>query len=389
MTQQSLTDRVVAAFEAQYGAKPDVYSRAPGRINIIGEHTDYNDGFVLPAAIDRAVVVAGRLRADSKLTFQSLDFEEVVTFDLDHLRDSSLPHWTRYPCGVLWMLRERKVNLRGMDITIAGDVPLGAGLSSSAAIEVAVTELCCALLDISLTQREKALLGVDVENKFVGIPSGNMDQMISALGQANHALLIDCRTLEATPVPIPSGVSLLILDTGKRRELVNSEYGKRRAECEVGARLLGVKSLRDITVEQLEAQVSTLPNTLSFIARRAMHVVYENARTLDVVEAFKAGNMERVGQLINNGHTSLRDLFQISIPELDVMSTLTQRQEGCYGARMMGGGFGGAVIALVQESRAQAIADTVARGYLATTGLKATIYVASIGAGSSATRLQR
>lgn len=384
MSQYPLMESVCAAFEAQFGAKPAFTSRAPGRINIIGEHTDYNDGFVLPAAIDRAVYVAGRLRSDKRVVLQSLDFHEVSSFDLDQLRDSTLPHWTRYPRGVLWMMRERGHTLQGMELTIAGDVPLGAGLSSSAAIEVAVVEMVCALLGVTMPQIDKALLGVAVENKFVGVPTGNMDQMISALGKENHALLIDCRSLEATTIPLPQGVTLLIMDTSKRRELTHSEYGKRRAECEDAARLLGVKSLRDVDAAMLNARLEAFPRTAPQIARRAMHVVYENARTLAVVEALKVQDMQLVGRLINEGHASLRDLFQISIPELDVMATLAQCESGCFGARMMGGGFGGAVIALVEDAHAEQISDSVAKRYRAATGLQATIYIAKVGAGSKA-----
>ncbi len=186
-----------------------------------------------------------------------------------------------------------------MELTIAGDVPLGAGLSSSAAIEVAVVEMVCALLGVTMPQIDKALLGVAVENKFVGVPTGNMDQMISALGKENHALLIDCRSLEATTIPLPQGVTLLIMDTSKRRELTHSEYGKRRAECEDAARLLGVKSLRDVDAAMLNARLEAFPRTAPQIARRAMHVVYENARTLAVVEALKVQDMQLVGRLIN------------------------------------------------------------------------------------------
>jgi len=371
---------VQQTFTEHFGTKPTHVSRAPGRINIIGEHTDYNDGFVLPAAIDRAIYIAGKVRGDNKVGVQSLDYHGATTFSLNQLRDDSLPEWTRYLRGALWVLQEEGHKLRGMDLTIAGNVPGGAGFSSSAAVEVAMFEIASALLGIQLTQKQKALLGVQVEHKFIGIRTGVMDQMISALGQADHALLIDCRSLATTAVPIPSGVTLVALDTGKRRQLVESEYGKRREQCEEAASILGVKALRDVTPEQLAAQADKLPEV---IAQRASHVVNENARTLAAVDALRRGDLVKVGRLINESHTSLRDLYEVSIHELDVMAELAQRTEGCYGARMMGGGFGGAVIALVQDGAVARLTEDVARAYNAATHLQAYIYAMKAGPGSS------
>ncbi len=371
---------VKIAFTEHYGKSPSHVSRAPGRVNIIGEHTDYNEGFVLPAATERAIYLAGRVRDDSQFTVQSLDYHGISSFTLDQLKDDSLPGWTRFPRGALWVLGENGYPLRGMDLTIAGNVPGGAGFSSSAAVEVAMFEIASALLGIDLEQRQKALLGVQVEHKFIGIRTGVMDQMISALGREGHALLIDCRSLEATPVPIPRGVTLMALDTGKRRQLVESEYGKRREQCEEAARLLGVKALRDVMPEQLAANADKLPEV---IARRASHVVNENARTLAAVDALRKGDLKTVGRLLNESHVSLRDLYEVSIRELDIMAELAQTTEGCYGARMMGGGFGGAVIALVQDSAASRLAETVAEAYNAATHLKAYIYATKAGPGSS------
>ena len=381
---EPLSARVVAAFTTQYGARPSHIARAPGRVNIIGEHTDYNDGFVLPAAIDKAIHIAGRLRDDDAVSVLSLDYNGFARFTLDQLRDESLPAWTLYPRGVPWILREEGHALRGMDLAIVGDVPLGAGFSSSAAVEVAMLEMACALLSIPLTQAQKALLGVQVEHRFVGIRCGVMDQMIAAVGEADHAILIDCRSLETTPVPIPTGVTIVTLDTGTRRELVSSEYGKRREQCEEAARLLGVPALRDVTPAQLAARIADLPEV---IGRRATHVVNENARTLDTVAALSQGDMAAVGQLLNQSHASLRDLYEVSIHELDVMADLAQRETGCYGARMMGGGFGGAVIALVEDSAVPAVVESVSRGYRAATGREASVYQAKTGPGSSATAL--
>jgi galactokinase len=384
MTSADLRAAAIGAFSQQFGSKPSHLSRAPGRVNIIGEHTDYNDGFVLPAAIEQAIYVAGKLRSDNTITIQSPDFNSVVTFTLDQLRDESLPESSRYPRGVLWVLGEEGHKLRGMDLTITGNVPLGAGFSSSAAVEVALFEMASALLGISLSQREKALLGVQVEHRFIGVRTGVMDQMISALGQEGHALLLDCRSLETTSVPIPKGITLMALDTGKRRQLVESEYGTRRAQCEEAARLLNIKALRDITPEHLAANADKLPEVIS---RRASHVVNENARTLAAVDALRSGDLQTVGRLINESHASLRDLYEVSIHELDIMAELAQKTKGCYGARMMGGGFGGAVIALVDDAATDQLAQEVAEAYNAATHLKAYVYKAKPGPGSSVEKL--
>ncbi len=368
------------AFRATYGKSPQLVARAPGRVNIIGEHTDYNDGFVLPAALDKAVYIAASLRDDQTVNVHSLDYNSHTSFDLDNLRGSNAHEATLYPRGVLWLLQQKGHALRGMELVMGSDVPIGAGLSSSAAAEVAMLEVASALLKIPLTQEQKAQLGQEVEHEFVGVRTGIMDQMISACGKKDHAILIDCRSLQTTPVPIPQGVSLLTLDTGKRRELTNTEYGKRREQCEEAARLLGVKALRDVTPEQLAANADKLPEV---IERRAAHVVNEDVRTLAAVQALRAGDLKTVGRLLNEGHASLRDLFEISIPELDVMAELAQHASGCYGARMMGGGFGGAVIALVKDEAVADFTDKVADAYNASTHLRAYIYAAHPGPGSS------
>jgi galactokinase len=375
----NLKEDTKAAFIKRYGAPPTVIAHAPGRVNIIGEHTDYNEGFVLPAAMDRTIYIAAKVRNDDVVNIQSIDYNGDASFTTDQLKDSSLADWTAYPRGTLWVLKDKGHKLRGMDLVIAGDVPLAGGFSSSAAVEVAMFEVASALFNIDLTQTQKALLGVEVENRFIGVRSGAMDQLASALGKEGHALLIDCRTNEATPIPIPPGVTLLALDTGKRRELLNSEYTVRREQCEEAARLLGVKALRDVTPEQLAANVDKLPE---IIERRAAHVVNEDVRTLAAVKALKAGDLQTVGRLINESHASLRDLYQVSIHELDVMAELAQNEEGCYGARMMGGGFGGAVIALVDDAAVARLSERVSEAYNAATHLKAFIYPVKAGPGS-------
>ncbi len=379
---------VQAAFTVRHGSPPLCIAYAPGRVNIIGEHTDYNDGFVLPAAIDKAIYIAADGRDDDLIALHSLDFESEVTFPFARLHDDSLPAWTRYIrgcialAGTLALLHGQNPNrLRGMNLTIAGDVPLGAGFSSSAAVEVAMFEALSALLGLSLTQPQKALLGQQVEHHFIGIRSGIMDQMIAAVGRANHALLIDCRSLEATPVPLPNGVTLVTLDTGVRRELVSSEYGVRREQCEQAARIMGVPSLRDATPELFAAKRAAMPDV---VARRAQHVLEENARTLAAVRAMQQGDAVALGALLNASHTSLSQLYEVSIPELDSMAALAQQQEGVYGARMMGGGFGGAVIALVADSAVPHVIEAVGAAYRAQTGRTCTPYTAKAGMGSGA-----
>jgi galactokinase len=370
---------VPRSFQAHFGAAPQIVARAPGRVNLIGEHTDYNNGFVLPAAIDRAVYIAASVRSDSLVTVQSLDYEAVTSFSLDALQAAALHESTIYPRGVLHLLRQDGVAIRGLDLTIGSDVPVGAGLSSSAAVGVAMLEVACHLFGYPLSQSAKARLAQRIENEFIGAPTGIMDQMISACGKADHALLIDCADLSTTLVPVPRGVALMVLDTSTRHDHSTSGYAERRAQCEEAARLLGVRSLREVTPETLAANADKLPE---LVERRAAHVVNENVRTLACVAALQAGDMARVGELVNESHASLSQLFQVSNKELDRMAEIAQRETGCYGARMMGGGFGGAVIALVADSEAAHFAERVAMAYTAATHLKPFIYQAYAADGS-------
>jgi galactokinase len=376
-----LEKTVISAFTERYGVPPSHIARAPGRVNIIGEHVDYSDGFVLPAAIDKSIYVAARRRDDDLVQVQSLDYDGFASFSLAQLEDKALPAWTRYPRGVLWLISRRLGKpVYGLDLTIAGDVPRGAGFSSSAAIEIAMFEAAAALFDLEMSQAEKAQYGVRVEHEFVGVPCGIMDQFISAVGVAGHAVLIDCRSLATTPIPIPAGVSIVMLDTGTRRELVDGEYAERRRQCEEAAAFFGVPALRDVTPAMLAEGLGKLP---AINAQRATHAVWENERTLRAVATLKQGDMEAVGRLLNQSHSSLSTLYQVSLRELDIMAHLAQRQPVCYGARMMGGGFGGAVIALVQEAEAEAFALQVATTYAGLSQRTPQTYVAKPGPGSS------
>jgi galactokinase len=351
---------------------------------LIGEHTDYNDGFVLPAAIDRAVYVAARARIDDMVHLISVDFNEQTTFSMDNLDDPLLPAWSKYPRGSLWWLEDQGYAVPGFDAVIGGDIPVGAGLSSSAAVEVVMIELGLALIEADMRGEEKALGGVDVEHQFIGMPCGVMDQMASAMGQPGQALLIDCRSLKTELVPVPAGVSIVIMDTGKRRGLVDSEYARRREQCEAAAQILGVDALRDVSIEQLEANKSKLDDVLY---RRARHIVTENFRTQSAADALRANSLKIVGQALRASHISLRDDYEVSCYELDVMSDIANTQPGCYGARMTGAGFGGCAVALVEDGAVEDFVKTVSAAYAEKTGLTPQLYVTHASAGSGVERL--
>jgi len=377
-------DTVLQTFHDRFGNAPSLLSRAPGRVNLIGEHTDYNDGFVMPAAIDRAVFVAARPRTDTRVHLVSADFDSEVTFSLDQLDDPDLPAWSKYPRGALWWLIEQNVDVPGMDAVISGDIPLGSGLSSSAAVELAVIELGLALAGAKMSQVEKALGGVTVEHDFIGMPCGVMDQMASAMGIAQHALLIDCRSLKTSRIPVPKGVSIVIMFTAKHRGLVDSEYALRREQCESAAEMLGVQALRDATMAQLEAAKAKLGDVLY---RRARHIISENDRVQTMVAALRDDDLTAVGQALRASHASLRDDYEVSCKELDVISDLANAQPGCYGARMTGAGFGGSAVALVQDDAVEAFVEAVGPAYTRQTGLTPSIYVTQAADGSGVTLL--
>jgi len=380
----TVRENVLTTFRERFGGEPALLARAPGRANLIGEHTDYNDGFVLPAAIDRAIYVAARPRHDREVHFVSIDFGDQTVFTLDALDAPDLPVWSSYPRGALWWLGDQGFAVPGFDAVMGGDIPVGAGLSSSAAVEVAMIELGLALAGESLSKQAIALGGVEVEHQFIGVPCGVMDQMASAMGVNGHALLIDCRSLEATPIPVPGGVSIMIMDTAKQRGLVDSEYATRRAQCEEAARVLGVPALRDATREQVEAAREQLGDLLY---RRARHIVTENLRTQATAMALRSGGLKTAGQAMRESHASLRDDYEVSCRELDIMSDLANAQPGCYGARMTGGGFGGCAVALVEDGAVEAFVQAVAPAYEAETGLTPQLYVCRAAAGSGVERL--
>ena len=367
----TLYQQVVEAFSRRYGAAPTVVVRAPGRVNLIGEHTDYNDGFVLPLAINRAAWIALRPRADRQVAIYSLHFDQAAAFDLDRLERGG-PGWVEYLKGVAWALAEAGYRLAGWDGVVAADVPIGAGLSSSAALELATARAFAAVAGFDWDATTMARLGQKAENQWVGMNCGIMDQMISAAGRAGHALLIDCRSLETDSVPLPQGASVVVLDTATRRGLVDSAYNERRAQCEAAARFFGVPALRDVTADQFAARADELDD---LARRRARHVITENERTLAAANAMRQDDPAALGALMDASHVSMRDDFEISRWEMDAMVTIARAHPACWGARMTGGGFGGCAVALVQTAQAEAFADQVAAAYQARTGLTPTLYV--------------
>ena len=373
---------LISRFEQRFGHRPAFLSRAPGRVNLIGEHTDYNDGFVLPMAINREVAVVGAPRDDRRIRLYALNFDDEADFALDQLQRSEPADWSDYPRGVAWVLREAGFDLVGFDGVLYGDVPIGSGLSSSAAIEMAVfmAFAACQPALAGLDRVRAAKLAQRAENAFVGVNCGIMDQFVSALGQAGHALFIDCRSLDYAPVPMPDGMAVLVVDTAAPRSLAASAYNERRAQCEAAARLLGVSALRDLSPEIFAQRRAALP---ALVAQRAEHVIYENRRVLDAVAALRAGDVATFGRLMNESHDSLRDLYEVSSAELDAVVEIARGVSGVYGARMTGAGFGGCAIALAEQTAVDALRDAVMREYPARTGRQPSIYVCTANDGAS------
>jgi galactokinase len=372
-------ERAVRLFRAEFSSEPDALVRAPGRVNLIGEHTDYNDGFVLPAAIDRDLCIALRPRPEPAIDVRSAERGSCRIAIDDFGRRSE--GWGSYLQGVAWALSQAGHRLTGWDGAIASDVPDGAGLSSSAALELATAKAFEATSGFAWEPTTMARLCQQAENQWVGVASGLMDQLASARGRSGHAILLDCRSLELDLVPIPADVRMVILDTGTRRELGSSGYNDRRRECEAAARALGVASLRDVSETDLRAGASTLPDVLQ---RRARHVVTENARTLAAAEAMRAGDAETVGRLMSESHRSMRDDFEISSEALDAIVEAARPGPGCVGARLTGGGFAGCAVALVDRSSVSEFERAVATDYARRTGRECETFVCRASDGASA-----
>jgi galactokinase len=372
-------DRVIASFSRKWKGDPELLVRAPGRVNLIGEHTDYNDGFVLPMAIERSIWIALRRRPDTTISIHSLDYARSQSFDASRPKRGK-GGWIEYLKGTAWALSEQGCPIAGWDGAVGGDVPIGAGLSSSAALELATARAITAAANGPWDPSEMARLCQRAENGWVGVQCGIMDQMISATGQAGHAVLIDCRTLDTSPVPLPPDVLVVILDTSTRRELAGSAYNERRAQCEAAADHFGVAALRDLTPESFEAGIGELD---PIAARRGRHVVTENARTLAAAEAMRSGDARRLGELMSESHRSLREDFEVSSDALNAMVETAAAHPACLGARMTGAGFGGCAVALVARDAAPDFAAWVADQYRQRTRLEPKVYVtdATDGAG--------
>ena len=357
-----IRDDARVGFEAVFGTAPDGLWSAPGRVNLIGEHTDYNEGFVLPFAIDRRTVVALGVRDDRLVRVASTFADELAEIDLDALTPQALDGWSAYPLGVAWAFSEFGADLAavpGVDLFIDSDVPVGAGLSSSAAIESAVALALNDVWQLGLDRRALARVGQRAENVAVGAPTGIMDQSASLLGASDHAVFLDCRSLESELVPLglaEADLAILVIDTGVKHSHATGGYGERRAACERGAAAMGASSLRDLSVDDLP-RAQQLLDDVTF--RRIRHVVTENQRVLDTVAVLRAQGATAIGELLDASHRSMRDDFEISVPELD-LAVETAVGAGAIGARMTGGGFGGAAIALVRIddlSRVQVAVD--------------------------------
>jgi galactokinase len=371
-----LLRRATARFALRFPGPAPRVAVAPGRVNLIGEHTDYNDGFVLPMAIGRAAVLAFRPREDRVLRGHSVAFDETKELAIDALRAPGGNDWLSYVAGVLWAFASEGLRVRGLDVVVDGDVPIGAGLSSSAALEMATARALCAAAGEAFDPVRMAKLAQKAENRYVGMNCGIMDQFASGVCREGHALLLDCRSLETRPVPVPGGAAVVVMDTGARRALAGSAYNDRRAACErvvaeIARTAPATRALRDVTEADLDAARHRLDPT---DWKRASHVVPENRRPVEMAEALASGDLARAGRLMNDSHASLRDLYEVSCEELDLVTAIAREQPSCFGARMTGAGFGGCAVALVREDAAAEFCRTVLSAYRAKVDLPAALY---------------
>lgn len=365
------------AFRSLYGEEPRLFS-APGRVNLIGEHTDYNDGFVLPIAVNRRTVVAAAPGEDQIIRVHSLDLDEQATIDLSKEYSSNTTHWLSYIEGVARVLLEQGIKLRGAKLAITSNVPMGSGMSSSAALEMSVGFALLNLAGAKIDLIQLALAAQKAEHVYAGAKVGLMDQLAAAFGKKHHALLIDCRSMDRTPIELNMpGTQVVVCDTNVKHELATSAYNERRAECEQGVEILrqklpNIRALRDVDIKDFEAYEELLPEP---IRRRCRHVVTENERTLQGAEALRQGRVSEFGKLMLRSHQSLRDDYEVSCPELDIMVELAMQQEGVAGARMTGGGFGGCTVNLVRQEALDHFSEFVMREYTERTGIRGSIYV--------------
>ncbi len=388
MTLDQLADQIAAEFVKTYGRPPRWIAAAPGRVNVIGEHTDYNDGFVFPMAIDRYTVIAAAPATDGRIQLRSSGGHAPAQIDLGQkLAPAKKGTWYNYPLGVLAGFQGRGIKPPTFDALIHSTVPLGGGLSSSAALEVSTATLLEAMTGHRLDPVEKALLCQKAEHEYAGMPCGIMDQFISVMGKKDHILLLDCRSRKTDLVPMTDpSVELLITNTNVKHELTGGEYAKRRTQCEQAAKILRVPSLRDADPEKLEQARGKMDDV---VYRRARHVISEIERTIHAAEGVRASNWPTVGQLMYASHGSLRNDYEVSCPELDAVVKIANSigvDGGVYGCRMTGGGFGGCTVALVQAAKVREISDRVASEYEKYTQIKPTLFVSRPAAGATVLR---
>jgi len=390
-----LINRVKNTFQEKFGGTPAHIARAPGRVNLLGEHVDYNDGFVLPAAIDRATYIAFSPDNSDQTTLVAADFNQGASLSPQTIPSktqtdgSPLAEWAHYPAGVMWALSTGQLATPGLNAVYASDVPRGSGLSSSASVEMAFMIAWQTLGGWMLPPMQRALLAQKAENHYVGVNCGIMDQFASACGVENKLLLLDCRSLEWKTIPLPEDLSIVIADTKVRRALTSGEYNKRRAACEAAVQSLkedlpDIQSLRDVSVEDFNRLAGKLPQVVS---KRARHVVEEIERSKQAEALLEAGNIQHFGELMNECHVSLRDLYEVSCPELDVMVRIAQSLEGCYGARLTGAGFGGCTVNLVAREQAEQFSQSLAKSYETETGYAPEIYITRASTGAELLKL--
>ena len=375
--------QLAATFEVTFGGAPAVNIQAPGRVNLIGEHTDYNDGFVFPAAINFGTWIAASPRDDRMIEVIALDYDnERTAFSLDDIEHVSTATWSNYVRGVCQVLLERFPDLQGANIAVTGNVPQGAGLSSSASFEVALVKMFSTLYELNLTGVEAALLGQKAENVFVGCSCGIMDQLISAMGRQGQAMLLDCRSLEFQHTSLPDTHAIVIINSNVKRGLVDSEYNLRRQQCEEAASIMGVAALRDADLALLARHQSSMSDP---VYRRARHIITENQRTIDMYNALRAGNIAEVSTLMAQSHVSMRDDFGITVPPIDYLVEIIDEVIGASGGvRMTGGGFGGCVVALTPKESVAEITTAIDKQYHARTGYEPTLYICSAEQGAFA-----
>ena len=373
---------ILLEYEQRFQTPASVLVRAPGRVNLIGEHTDYNEGYVLPMAIDRSVQIALASRPDRKVVIHSLEYGETLEFGLDDLERGK--GWLEYIKGAAWALEQKKGKLTGWNGLITGDIPRGAGLSSSSAVVVAAMLAFESASGLEPDPVEIALLAHHAEDGWIGVHGGIMDQMVSLLSLREHALFLDCRTLKTKQIPLPKGMTVAILDTSTRRGLVDSAYNQRRDECDAAALALGVRTLRDISEREFRTRSGSLDEVLR---RRARHVITENTRVLEAVEALQRGDVVTMGHLLDASHASLRDDFEVSNKALDTIVTIARQYPGCYGARMTGAGFGGCAVALLGQVSEEGFSSSIAEKYHQETGLTPEISLCKAAGGAKTTYL--